>query len=415
MDLKPKGIKGIALSLLRYYTVIICTFAISVPLVILGIAVSLSLADLVTTPEAFEFIFYPFLLGFCFLAMLPIILIGVIGNYFLLFFNFKRGPQFLRRAGARPFRLPPVKFSMVMLGTLIFICIPAYLCMAIGVIYFNPATLGLLLIGTIVLVIVFPFMFTFPPIMWIEILQKGKKRMLGERSILTALAWGMFSPVPVIFVGLLFDVIYHSATGSAFPDWMDTALMAPLLEELFKALGLVLLLSRIRNQYDGLVLGFCCGVGFAVVENLVYFGGTAVGGFGGGLGGAVFSWTFIIIVRSLKSTMSHGLGTAIIGFTLGYLMRELRNGKGLWFLPVLGYIFAVVLHAVWNGFIVFLDKMVPENFQNSLVLVLGMMVWIVSFFFMELFLLLLLKFVSRNAENDDLKKRTKRRRPRPTE
>jgi RsiW-degrading membrane proteinase PrsW (M82 family) len=441
MDLNWKGIKGIILSLLKYYGIVICTFAISIPLGILGMFIAISLEGIVNSPDAYDSVFYPFLVGFCFIVMLPFILIGLFGLYFILFFKFKKKqkpvpppyghyhpygydrnwypqyhqpPQTPKRSRkekdeVKTFNLPSIRFSIIVLSLMVIVCILAYSAVVAGALYTNLLTFILLLVGTVVLVFVFPFLFTYPPIMWIQILQRGKSLLVSEQNILTALAWGMLSPVPVIFVGLTFDLIFHGATGYSFPDWVDTALMAPIIEEFFKALGLTFLFSRIRNQYDGLILGFCCGVGFAVVENLLYFGATALTGFEEGLGGAILSWTFVIVVRSAKSTMSHGMGSAIIGYTIGYFKWGLRNGKQLWFLPVVGYVIAVGFHAAWNGFIVFLDVMVPENMQDSLILNVGMMVWIVSFFFMELFLLLLLKFTSRNAEERELAKKRRLR------
>jgi len=88
-----RKIKGVAFSILRYYGVIICTFAISVPLAIVGIAVSLSLEDIVTSPDVYDILLYPFIVGICLLAMLPFIVLGLLGNYLLLFFKWKRNTR----------------------------------------------------------------------------------------------------------------------------------------------------------------------------------------------------------------------------------------------------------------------------------------------------------------------------------
>jgi hypothetical protein len=74
----------------------------------------------------------------------------------------------------------------------------------------------------------------------------------------------------------------------------------------------------------------------------------------------------------------------------------------LWFLPVLGYFLAVFLHALWNGSIVFVELTVPESLANSMLVVGGMLIWIVFFFFMELGLLLLLRNHAKKAEDADL-------------
>ena len=65
-----------------------------------------------------------------------------------------------------------------------------------------------------------------------------------------------------------------SAARSSRPSW-SAALTAPLNEEIYKYLGLVVLFLIARTEFDdlldGFVYGALIGLGFAVAEDLMYF------------------------------------------------------------------------------------------------------------------------------------------------
>jgi RsiW-degrading membrane proteinase PrsW (M82 family) len=132
--------------------------------------------------------------------------------------------------------------------------------------------------------------------------------------IAIALLWG--GVVAVTFSGIvnlqLFGFLQHVVPARTAESWA-AALTAPVNEELYKGLGLVViyLMARreIDNVMDGLVYGAMIGLGFQVVENVQYFMGSAAEQ--GGAAGAVVGMFFLRVVVS--GLYSHMLFTGFVG------------------------------------------------------------------------------------------------------
>jgi RsiW-degrading membrane proteinase PrsW (M82 family) len=136
-----------------------------------------------------------------------------------------------------------------------------------------------------------------------------------------------------------------SGTASIGGDVMSAVVQAPLVEEVAKGFGLLLLFWVIRSQFhgpiDGVVYAAVIAAGFAFSENIQYFG---VAMLEGGLG--ALGVTFLL--RGVLSPFAHVLFTACTGFALGLAARR-ATGSGYIGLFLAGLVAAVLLHALWNG------------------------------------------------------------------
>ncbi|GIG85386.1 hypothetical protein Pen02_03220 [Plantactinospora endophytica] len=131
-------------------------------------------------------------------------------------------------------------------------------------------------------------------------------------------------------------------------------LVAPFIEELTKALGPLLLLLYQRRKWSGITDGIVyCGlsaVGFAMVENILYFGlhgyAEGVDQYGPATGAQnVFG---IFILRVLISGFAHPLFTAMTGIGLGIAVRSASRPIRI-LAPLAGLLLAMILHGTWNG------------------------------------------------------------------
>jgi len=116
--------------------------------------------------------------------------------------------------------------------------------------------------------------------------------------------------------------------------------LVPLIEELFKPIGVWLLAGRKPTPAQGFAAGVLSGAGFALFENLTL---TASSG---------EEWSFVILAR-LGTTMIHILTTGLTGWALALAWGEkryLRLG--------LTYLSAVVIHGLWNGLVIL--SIIPE-------------------------------------------------------
>ncbi|MBP2418868.1 PrsW family intramembrane metalloprotease [Microlunatus capsulatus] len=180
---------------------------------------------------------------------------------------------------------------------------------------------------------------SFPLLIWVCFWLDRYEPEPG-RYRLAALGWGAVVAVVISFVGeqLLFQL---PGTDS----FVDTAVIAPLVEEAGKGLFLlaVVLLRRqqVHGVLDGLVYAALVGIGFAFVEDVLYYLSALVQSGGIGL-------TVTFILRGVISPFAHPLFTAATGLGVG-LAVSTRRPVLRWLAPALGFVVAVVLHGVWNG------------------------------------------------------------------
>jgi RsiW-degrading membrane proteinase PrsW (M82 family) len=136
--------------------------------------------------------------------------------------------------------------------------------------------------------------------------------------------------------------------GPEFAARWTAALTAPFVEETMKGLGVVMIYLIARDEFDdvldGFVYGAVCGLGFAIVEDVVYF---AVA-FGGGVGG-VLQGFFVRVVAS--GFYSHVLYTGLVGMAVGIVVsRRSTASRGRRLAQAAGLCaVAVFAHFLWNS------------------------------------------------------------------
>ncbi|MDQ1129131.1 PrsW family intramembrane metalloprotease [Microbacterium sp. SORGH_AS_0888] len=161
--------------------------------------------------------------------------------------------------------------------------------------------------------------------------------------VVLAVAWGAIGAVAI---ALGVDLVLRLAFGpgdSAAADALGAVVQAPVVEELAKGLGVLLILLAGRRAFDGpvdgIVYGGLIGAGFAFTENIQYFGIALIEG-----GATQTTVTFFL--RGILSPFAHVMFTAVTGFAVGLAVRRGRAVAGPWFAGVVG---AMALHALWNG------------------------------------------------------------------
>jgi protease PrsW len=136
--------------------------------------------------------------------------------------------------------------------------------------------------------------------------------------------------------------------GPAFAARWTAALTAPFVEETLKGLGVVLIYliarSELDDMMDGFVYGAIVGLGFAVVEDVLYF--MAV--FGGEPDGVLRGFFLRVLASGLYS---HVLYTGLVGMGIGYVVSRRDDtplARRLW---VAGSLTAAAIfgHFLWNS------------------------------------------------------------------
>ncbi|TDE14139.1 PrsW family intramembrane metalloprotease [Jiangella asiatica] len=157
------------------------------------------------------------------------------------------------------------------------------------------------------------------------------------RTMIAAFLWGGG-------VATLGALLVNSLVAVTYGEYTSSVVSAPFAEEALKGAFLVVLLWRQRHELDGVVDGIVyaglVAAGFAFVENILYLGRafdvTAIDGY------------TVFLVRGLVSPFAHPLFTVFIGIAVGIAARR-RDAASRVLLPVVGYLLAVALHALWNA------------------------------------------------------------------
>ncbi|RYE88767.1 MAG: PrsW family intramembrane metalloprotease, partial [Myxococcales bacterium] len=140
---------------------------------------------------------------------------------------------------------------------------------------------------------------------------------------------------------------------------------APIVEEATKGLFVLGMLLFLRREFDGVVDGVIyatfSALGFAAMENVLYYGRSLQKGGFAALG-------LTVVLRGLLAPWGHPLYTSMTGIGVG-IARETNKTWLKVLAPIGGYLAAVGLHATWNGVATLSDALkMPELFLVSLVL-----------------------------------------------
>lgn len=168
-----------------------------------------------------------------------------------------------------------------------------------------------------------------------------------RRAIIGAFGWGAVGAVLFsVIAELIFGSIVMGAVGAEGADALTIAVGAPVIEEFFKGVALLILLWFFRREFDnvldGLVYGALIGLGFAMTENILYFGQAYIDDGARGLGE-------LFIIRAVINGFGHALYTGTFGASLGWSRGRYHRGIGRVVVPILGFGLAIFQHFLWNA------------------------------------------------------------------
>ena len=166
--------------------------------------------------------------------------------------------------------------------------------------------------------------------------------------VVFALAWGAVASVALtLAVDLVIGLVVPQV-----PETLSAVVQAPIVEELAKGAGVLLVFVAARRAFDGpvdgVVYGALVGTGFAFTENILYFADSLITE-------GVESAAYTFFLRGVLSPFAHVMFTAVTGYALGRAARIGLRGSAAASRWLLGIVGAIALHALWNGSAVFAD------------------------------------------------------------
>lgn len=179
---------------------------------------------------------------------------------------------------------------------------------------------------------------------WLDQYEREPRSM-----VFGAFLWGaLVAPTFAGFVNDGFGAVITKVVGGDFSYYWSAAVTAPVVEETYKYLGIVLLYLIARAEFDDLIDGFVygalIGLGFAVSEDIYYF----ILQFGGDVG-SVLEGFYVRVIASGLYTHVTFTGIAGIGFAYFVTRRGERSFIRRLLVAAALLLTAMLAHFVWNS------------------------------------------------------------------
>jgi RsiW-degrading membrane proteinase PrsW (M82 family) len=193
---------------------------------------------------------------------------------------------------------------------------------------------------------VVPLLIVWPTLAWLDRVEPEP-----TSSRVHAVLWGGT-------VAVFGAAVCNETVAAATSTTAAAVVSAPVVEEALKALGVLWAVRRgeVDGVTDGIVFAGWVALGFAAVEDVLYFAEA----------GELFVSVFVL--RAILTPFAHPLFTFWAGLAIGHAVSR---GRPAWPAALWGYALSVGLHALWNGSLA-LAAPDPETGEGgSPVLVLG--------------------------------------------
>ena len=176
-----------------------------------------------------------------------------------------------------------------------------------------------------ILLALVPLTYTIPLFVWLDRVEPEPRAMRWN-----AFLWG--AGISVLVASLMNDLT-SAVAGFA----VAAVVSAPISEEIMKVLGISSAAKRrhIDSPLDGAVYAGYVGLGFAAVENVIYFSEA--------ISEDALGSTFVL--RGLFSPLAHPYLSMWAGMAIG---RAVQRGRSRRFAALRGLMIAIPLHATWN-------------------------------------------------------------------
>lgn len=206
----------------------------------------------------------------------------------------------------------------------------------------------------------------------------------GPSARYALLGFGYGATVSIAVLGLLYVALVvvlgdpepvlraffadRHVAGATEQDFILIVVLAPMMEEAAKGLGVWLLGWRLRSGRDGAFLGAAVGLGFAGIETFGYLLAAADGG--ALVGATLLTVVAVALLRSVTSALLHPAATGITGY--GVARARLRGVPVVvGALPYYGL--AVALHGTYNYLAAFLPPQAVGGLTLEVNLVAAML------------------------------------------
>ena len=172
--------------------------------------------------------------------------------------------------------------------------------------------------------------YTFPIFIWLDRLEPEPKAMRWN-----AFLWGAG-------ISVIISSIFNDLTTSFLGSAIAAIFSAPLIEETMKVLGILSAAKRhqVDSPLDGVIYAGYIGLGFASVENVLYFS----------IAISENEFGVSLIGRGLLSPLAHPYFTLFAGLYIGKAVLKETSRRVA---AIKGLLIGIPLHASWNAMTIY--------------------------------------------------------------
>jgi RsiW-degrading membrane proteinase PrsW (M82 family) len=174
---------------------------------------------------------------------------------------------------------------------------------------------------------------------------KDKHEREPKRYIFICVLLGMLSCIPAIFGTLGFEMLFNIKNGNSSPNIGVVAVYAFVAVGLSEEFGKFLFLrfymyrkAEFDEPMDGIVYAVCIGMGFAILENILYVYYQDPGGIR------------LALLRMFTAVPGHAAFGVIMGYYVGLAKFEKIKSKRT-FLLIIGVTAAAAIHGAYDFFL----------------------------------------------------------------
>jgi len=214
--------------------------------------------------------------------------------------------------------------------------------------------------------IIFSLSILYPMVLW----YLNRKYVESLKYVIGGISFGSLAAITAYFINTISTLLMQTISGFE-TGIVLVFIVAPLFEEIIKVTGIYILAERkyFNDIYDGIIVGFSIGCGFALLENMFYIV-TKIPSFS----------LEILIFRIFYSTLAHASFSTFGGIIIGKGKQD--TGQNKFVVYIMAIMVSLMAHMAFNILamidVINVELLGADFYMFSPVIVIVMIIFIIA-------------------------------------
>jgi len=198
----------------------------------------------------------------------------------------------------------------------------------------------------------------------------NRKYVESLKYVIGGISFGSLAAITAYFINTISTLLMQTISGFE-TGIVLVFIVAPLFEEIIKVTGIYILAERkyFNDIYDGIIVGFSIGCGFALLENMFYIV-TKIPSFS----------LEILIFRIFYSTLAHASFSTFGGIIIGKGKQD--TGQNKFVVYIMAIMVSLMAHMAFNILamidVINVELLGADFYMFSPVIVIVMIIFIIA-------------------------------------